>query len=332
MDSYIPVLDDVRKAAARIAQRVHRTPVLISQTFDRMIAAQLFFKCEMFQRSGTFKFRGASNAIMCLPPDELLHGVVTMSSGNHAAAVALAARMQGIRAYIAMPQNAPEAKKRAVESYGGQVTYCANVPSLPEAAALLQQKYQAPLIHPFDDPSVIAGQGTAALELLEEIPDLDAIIAPISGGGLLSGTCVAAAEIKPSIRLFGSEPLIADDACRSLHAGRLLSDGVGPTVADGLQATLSERTFRILSSHLQEIVTVTEEQIIQTTKLIWERMKILVEPSGAVSLAAVLAAPQHFSGKRVGVILSGGNLDLDHLPWWGLSRRISGSARLEPNE
>jgi threonine dehydratase len=315
VDAYIPVLDDVRKAAACIAQRVHRTPVLTSQTFDRLTAAQLFFKCEVFQRSGTFKFRGASNAIMCLPADELLHGVVTMSSGNHAAAVALAASMQGIPAHIAMPRNAPEAKKRAVESYGGQITYCADVPSLPETAALLQQKYQAPLIHPFDDPNVIAGQGTAALELLEDVPDLDAIIAPVSGGGLLSGTCIASAEFKPSVRLFGAEPLIADDACRSLRAGTLLSDGVGPTVADGLRATLSERTFRILSSHLEEIVTVTEEQIIQATKLIVERMKILVEPSGAVALAAVLATPQHFSGGSVGVILSGGNLDLDHLPW-----------------
>jgi threonine dehydratase len=238
-----------------------------------------------------------------------------MSSGNHAAAVSLAARMQGIPAFIAMPETAPEAKKRAVVGYGGQITYCVSIEALTETARQLQENTKAHMVHPFDDPRVIAGQGTSALELLEDVPDLDVVIAPVSGGGLLSGTCIAASGIKPNIELFGSEPLIADDAYRSLHAGRLITDKVGATIADGLRATLSERTLRILSDHLREIVTVTEDEIIESTKQIWQRMKIVVEPSGAVPLAAILAQPAHFSGKRVGVIVSGGNVDVDHLPW-----------------
>ena len=238
-----------------------------------------------------------------------------MSSGNHAAAVSLAARMQGIGAYIAMPETAPEAKKRAVASYGGQITFCANIEALTETARRIQEETESILIHPFDDPQVIAGQGTAALELLADAPDLDVMIAPISGGGLLSGTCIAAGGIHPEMKLFGAEPLIASDAHRSLRAGHLLTDSVGNTIADGLRATLSERTFAILSRHLTDIVTVSEAEIIDVTKQIWQRMKIVVEPSGAVPLAAIFAKPEYFTGKRVGVILSGGNVDMDHLPW-----------------
>jgi threonine dehydratase len=310
-------IEDVRAAAGRIRQNgVHRTPVLTCETLDRMSGARLFFKCENFQKIGAFKFRGASNAILSLTENETKRGVVTMSSGNHAAAVALAARLRGANAYIAMPETAPAAKRRAVEGYGGMITFAgANINEVNETAFRIQQETGAVMIHPFDDPRVIAGQGTVALELLEDRPDLDAIIGPVSGGGLMSGTCIAASAMKPGIELFGAEPAGADDAYRSLRAGRRLTDGPRDTIADGLRATLSERTFAILSRHLREILTVSEEQIVAATKEIWQRMKIVVEPSGAVPLAAVLAYPDRFANKRTGVIVSGGNLDIERLPW-----------------
>lgn len=312
----IPTLDDVREAARRIRQQAHRTPVLTSETFDRRTGGTLYFKCENFQKVGAFKFRGASNAIMQLRPEEAARGVVTMSSGNHAAAVSLAARMRGIPAYIAMPETAPDAKKRAVAGYGGQITLAGStINALPDTVDKLQRETGAVLIHPFDDPRVIAGQGTAALELLEEVPDLDIIIGPVSGGGLMSGTCIAAAGLKPGITLYGAEPVNADDAARSLHSGVLQTDGPRNTIADGLRATLSNRTFTILKNHLTDIVTVTETEIIDATREIWERMKLVVEPSGAVPLAAVFAKTHLFAGKRVGLIVSGGNLDLERLPW-----------------
>jgi threonine dehydratase len=311
----IPTIGDVQRAAVRIRERIHRTPVLTCRTFDELTGACLFFKCENFQKVGAFKFRGACNAIMSLSEDEARLGVVTLSSGNHAAAVSLAARLQGIPAYIAMPETAPESKKRAVEGYGGKITYCANIKALDETALKIQKATKAHFVHPFDDPRVIAGQGTATLELLEDIPGLDIIIAPVSGGGLLSGTCIAAAGVRPGTEFFGAEPSIADDACRSFQAGRLITDNVGSTIADGLRATLSERTLSILKSHVRDIITVTEEEIVRATKIMWQRMKIVVEPSGAVPLAAIIAQPNSFAGKRVGVIVSGGNVDVDHLPW-----------------
>jgi threonine dehydratase len=313
----IPTISDVRIASERIRRNgVHRTPVMTCETFDRVTGASLFFKCENFQKVGAFKFRGASNAILSLTDEEASRGVVTMSSGNHAAAVALAARLRGIRAYIAMPESAPVAKRRAVEGYGGRITLRGlNINEVDETAMDLQRQTGATMIHPFDDPRVIAGQGTAALELLEDYPNLDAIIGPVSGGGLMSGTCIAAAGLKSAILLFGAEPVNADDAFRSLRAGHRLTDGPRNTIADGLRATLSERTFAILSGHLAEIVTVTEDQIVNATKEIWQRMKIVVEPSGAVSFAAILARSALFTGRRVGVIVSGGNLDLEKLPW-----------------
>lgn len=312
----IPTIDDVRAARERISKHVHRTPVLTCDTFNRRAGASLFFKCENFQKVGAFKFRGASNAILQLPDEEARRGVVTMSSGNHAAAVSLAARTRGIPAYIAMPETAPIAKQRAVEGYGGRITLSGvNINAVNEAAQRIQLETGAVMIHPFDDPRVIAGQGTATLELLEDVPDLDAIIGPVSGGGLMSGTCIAATGVRPGIALFGAEPEGANDAYRSFKAGIRLTDGPRNTIADGLRATLSERTFAILSAHLRDIITVTEEQIIEATREIWQRMKIIVEPSGAVPLAAILARPALFSGKRVGAIFSGGNLDLDHLPW-----------------
>lgn len=315
MKSEMPTLADVQEAATRIRQRIHRTPVLTCSAIDRMTGSRLFFKCENFQKVGAFKFRGACNAIMSLSEDESRRGVVTMSSGNHAAAVSLASLLQGIPAFIAMPETAPEAKKQAVAGYGGKITYCASIEALTETARMLQEKTKAHMVHPFDDPNVIAGQGTAMLELLEDVSDLDVVIAPVSGGGLLSGTCIAAAGTKPGIEMFGAEPLIADDAYRSLHARRLITDKVGATIADGLRATLSERTLTILSGHLRDIITVTEDEIIASTKLIWQRMKIVVEPSAAVPLAAIFSQPAYFCGKRTGVIVSGGNVDVDHLPW-----------------
>lgn len=313
----IPALADIRAASERIRRNgVHRTPVLTCNTFDQWTGASLFFKCENFQKIGAFKFRGASNAILSLTDEEAARGVVTMSSGNHAQAVALAARLRGITAHIAMPETAPVPKRRAVEGYGGRITLRGvNINEVDETAIEIQKKTGAVMIHPFDDPRVIAGQGTAALELLEDHPDLDVIIGPVSGGGLMSGTCIAASGLKAGIRLFGAEPANADDAYRSLKAGRVLTDGPRNTIADGLRASLSERTFTILSRHLSEIVTVSEDQIINATKEIWQRMKIVVEPSGAASFAAVLARPDLFAGKRAGVIVSGGNLDLDKLPW-----------------
>jgi threonine dehydratase len=288
--------------------------VLTSSTFDNLTGAKLFFKCENFQKIGAFKFRGASNAILLLSDDEARRGVVTMSSGNHAAAVALAARLRGVPAYIAMPETAPEAKRRAVEGYGGKITLKGtNINEVDATARRIQEETGAVLIHPFDDPRVIAGQGTVALELLEDYPDLDAIVGPVSGGGLMSGACIAASALKPGIELFGAEPANADDACRSLRAGQRLTDGPRNTIADGLRATLSNRTFSILSRHLREILTVSEEQILAATWDLWQRMKILVEPSGAVPLAATLAYPDRFANKRVGIIVSGGNADIDRI-------------------
>lgn len=317
MNIHIPTIDDVRAAAERIQRNhVHRTPVMTSETFDHMTGATLFFKCENFQKIGAFKFRGASNAILSLSDEEARRGVVTMSSGNHAAAVSLAARMRGINAYIAMPETAPEAKRRAVEGYGGKITLRgANINEVDETALRIQKETGAVMIHPFDDPRVIAGQGTAALELLTDYPELDTVIGPVSGGGLMSGTCIAASALKPGIELIGAEPANADDARRSLRAGHRLTDGPRNTIADGLRGTLSERTYTILSRHLREILIVSEEQIIEATKEIWQRMKIIVEPSGAVPFAAIRAYPDRFTNKRVGVIVSGGNLDLDRLPW-----------------
>jgi len=311
---------DVQEAAARIRGHVHRTPVLTSSYFNALTDARLFFKCENFQRIGAFKFRGASNAILALSDEHARNGVITLSSGNHGQAVALAARIRGIPAYIVMPESAPAAKRKAVEGYGGLVTL-ARVKSIEELPATMEKvkaETGATLIHPFDDPKVISGQGTATLELLEDVPDLNVVIAPVSGGGLLSGTSVAAKSINKSIQLWGAEPEMADDAFRSLRDGVRYPATDSKTMADGLRASLSERTFAILRENVNGIIPVSEREIADTTRSIWERMKIVVEPSGAVPLAAVIKRPDAFRGQRVGVIFSGGNLDLDRLPWMQL--------------
>jgi threonine dehydratase len=314
----IPTADDVRAAARRIAGRAHRTPVLTSAGLDELAGATLFFKCESFQKAGAFKFRGAYNAVLSLPDETAARGVVTHSSGNHAAALALAARLRGVPADVVMPANAPVVKQEAVRAYGGRITFCEPTLAAREStAARLLAATGGTLIHPYDDPAVIAGQGTVALELHEQVPGLDALVVPVSGGGLISGIAIASAAVSPGTAVIAAEPERADDAFRSFRAGRLEPPGPGDTIADGLRATLSERTFAVIRRHVRDVITVTEDEIVRAMRLAWERLKVVVEPSAVASLAAVLKAPDRFRGKRVSVVLSGGNLDLDRLPWQG---------------
>lgn len=312
----IPAIDDIRGAAQRIVGHAHRTPVLTSTSLDVRTGAKLFFKCENLQKAGAFKFRGALNAVMSLPDAQAARGVVTHSSGNHAAALALAAQIRGIPAYVVMPSDAPAVKKAAVMAYGGRITLCEPTLSARQATAdRLLQEAGAVLVHPYDDPAVIAGQGTAALELHEQVTNLDTVVVPISGGGLISGIALVTAAVAPRCAVIGAEPELADDAYRSLRSGRLEPAGRGITIADGLRATLSERTFGVISRFVREIITVSDEEIGRAMRLLWERLKIVVEPSGSVPFAAVLKTAENLRGRRVGVVLSGGNLDLDHVPW-----------------
>jgi threonine dehydratase len=305
----------------RIRPLVHRTPVLTSTSLNEMAGASLFFKCENLQKTGSFKIRGASNAIFSLSAEEARHGVVTHSSGNHAAAVSRAAAWRGVPAWIVMPKNASAVKCRAVESYGGRITYCEpRVSARAEAAARIQAETGAVLIHPYDDDRIIAGQATAAKELLEEVAELDAVLAPVSGGGLLSGTCLGAKGIRAAVRVLGCEPERADDAYRSLETGVLQTQETSDTIADGLRASLAPRTFAILRAYVDGILLVSEEEIRATMRLVWQRMKIVIEPSSAVALApllreggvAALGLPSGTAGEapRVGVILSGGNVEM----------------------
>jgi len=311
-----PNFEAIRAAHRRIAPHIHRTPVLTSASLDEIAGSQLFFKCENLQKTGSFKIRGATNAIFSLTEEEALHGVVAPSSGNHAAAMALAARWRGVPAYIVMPSNSSVAKMRAVESYGGKITLCeSNMASRESTCAEVMRKTGAHLVHPYDDARVIAGQGTAALELLEEVSDLDVVITPASGGGLLSGTAIAAKGMRPGIRLVGAEPRNADDAYRSLASGKIQAAAQSETMADGLRATLSPLTFSILQSLVDEISLVSEEEIVAAMLLLWERTKLVVEPSGAVAAAPALNRRIRAEGKKIGIILSGGNLDLRKLPF-----------------
>jgi threonine dehydratase/serine racemase len=318
MPPYAVDIEAVRDAARRIAGQAHRTPVATCTTLDRLAGRRLFFKCEHLQKAGAFKFRGALNAVLRLPEDAARHGVVTHSSGNHAQALALAARLRGIPAHVVMPRTAAAVKRRAVEEYGGRVIPCEpTLQARTATAAAVQAETGATLIHPYDHPDVIAGQGTVALELLDQVPDLDAVVAPVGGGGLLSGICVAARSLRPSLRLFAAEPAGADDAARSLAAGRLIPQTGPHTIADGLLTSLGERTWPLIRDHVERVVTVREEEIVAALRLAWERAKLLIEPSAAVPLAAVLTETfRRTEGlQRVGVVLSGGNTDLDHLPW-----------------
>lgn len=311
-------LERIKEAARRIEPYAHRTPVLTCGSLDKVVEAQVFFKCENFQKVGAFKFRGACNAVFSLSDQEAAKGVATHSSGNHAQALALAARMRGIPAYIVMPRTAPSVKKAGVLGYGGQVTLCE--PTLEAREATLAEvvaRTGATVVHPYNDERVIAGQGTAAMELLEEVPDLDLIMAPVGGGGLLSGTAIAATEIKPGIRVIAGEPEGADDAYRSLATG-IIQPSVSPkTIADGLLTSLGSITFPIIRERVEQIVTVSEAGIIEAMKFIWERMKIVVEPSAVVPAAVLWERKIDLTGLKIGIILSGGNVDLRNLPWHG---------------
>jgi threonine dehydratase len=311
-----PDIEAVRAAHARIAPRIHRTPVVTSRSLDEMAGAQAFFKCENLQKTGSFKIRGAANAVFSLTEEQAKRGVVAPSSGNHAAALALAARWRGIPAFIVMPSNSSPVKKRAVEAYGGKITECEpNIAAREAMAGAVMQQTGAHLVHPYNDVRVMAGQGTAALELLEEIPDLDFIITPVSGGGLLSGTAIAAKGMRPAIRVVGGEPRNADDASRSLASGHIESAAAAETIADGLRATLCPLTFSVLRERVDQISLVSEDEIMRVMLLLWERLKLVVEPSGAVAAAPALLRRIGAEGKKVGVILSGGNLDLRQLPF-----------------
>ncbi len=318
MPPYAVDITDIQQAAQRLAGRAHRTPVMTCTTLDHLAGRSLFFKCEQFQKGGAFKFRGACNAVMRLAPEAAARGVATHSSGNHAQALALAAKMRGIPAHIVMPRTASPVKRRAVQEYGGRVVECEPTLAARETtAAAVVAETGATLIPPYNHPDVIAGQGTAALELLEQAPALDAVVAPVGGGGLLAGVTIAAQAVKPGVRIFAAEPAGADDAARSKVAGVLVPQ-TGPwTIADGLLTSLGELTWPVLRDRVERVVTVTEEEIIAAMRLAWERAKLLIEPSSAVAVAAVLSEQfRALEGlQRVGVVLSGGNVNLDDLPW-----------------
>jgi threonine dehydratase len=310
----------IREAHERIRDKIHRTPVMTSEVLDAMAGSRLYFKCENLQKVGAFKARGATNAVFVLTDEEAARGVVTHSSGNHAAALARAAKMRGIPAYIVMPKNAPLAKQEAVRRYGGDIVLCEPTLAARESTARqVMERTGAAFIHPYDDLRVMAGQGTTAIELWEDVPDLGVILCPVGGGGQLSGIAVAAKSLNPGIRVIGVEPAGADDAARSFKEGRIIPVSEPRTIADGLKTSLGERPFAEISRLVDDIVTVREDSIVRAMRLIWEVLKIIVEPSGAVPYAAIteqrLTDSPGGAAARIGIILSGGNLDLDRLPW-----------------
>ncbi len=300
-----------------MAPHVHRTPVFTSAFVDGRTGARVVFKAENLQKVGAFKFRGACNAVFSLGDDEARRGVLTHSSGNHAQAVALAARVRGVPAWVVMPEGAPAVKVAAVEGYGARIVRCAPTLAAREAtAAEVQRETGAAFVHPYDDARVVAGQATAAMELLEQAGPLDVLLAPVGGGGLLGGTALAAAYFAPGTRVVGAEPAAADDAARSFHGGVLVPADNPRTVADGLRTSLGALNFAVLRRYVADVVTVGEDEIVAAMRHVWERMKLVIEPSSAVPVAALLSGRLDVEGRRVGVILSGGNVDLDHLPWF----------------
>ncbi len=312
----IPTFDDVLAARDRIRNYVHQTPVLTSRMLNELSGAQLFFKCENLQKAGAFKARGASNAVFGLSDEQAARGVATHSSGNHGTCLSYAAGQRGIPCTVVMPRTAPQAKKDAVMGYGGRVVECEPSTSSREAVfAEVVAESGAEFVHPYNDPRVIAGQGTCALELVGQVKDLDAVIAPIGGGGMVSGTCLTLSTIAPHIRIYAAEPEQADDAARSFRAGHIIADDAPETIADGLKVPLKELTWHFVRNHVNDILTVSEAEIIAAMELIWKRMKIVMEPSSAVPFAAVLKNRDLFAGQRVGIILTGGNVDLKKLPW-----------------
>lgn len=310
-----PDLDIIRAAAERIAPYIHRTPVMTSEAVDALCGASVFFKCENLQKAGAFKIRGATNAVLSLPHESAARGVATHSSGNHGAALALAARRRGIPAYVVMPRTAPAIKRAAVAGYGAEILSCEPTMAAREAQLTAAvERTGATFVPPYNDYAVMAGQGTAALELCEQVPDLDAVVTPVGGGGLLAGTAIAVAGVAPAAAVYGAEPEGADDAWRSLRAGSIQPMAHPDTIADGLRSTLGALTFPVMQARVRDVVTVSDEATIAAMRHVWERMKIIIEPSAAVAVAAVMKGDA-FRGRRVGVILSGGNVDLDRLPW-----------------
>ncbi|NND92031.1 MAG: pyridoxal-phosphate dependent enzyme [Granulosicoccus sp.] len=313
---YIPTYDDVEQAHQRVAPYIHKTPVLTSTYFNDLTGAQLFFKCENFQKAGAFKVRGACNAVFGLSDELARKGVATHSSGNHALSLSYAAGRRGIPVTVVMPRTAPEAKKAAVRGYGGTIVECEpSTSSREETFAKVVASSGADFVHPYNDPRVIAGQATCSKELLTQVDGLDAVVAPIGGGGMISGTCLTLSSKAPGVRIYAAEPLNADDAARSFRAGHIIADDAPQTIADGLKVPLKELTWHFVSNHVTDILTATEEEIIDAMKLTWQRMKIVIEPSCAVPLATIIKNRDLFAGQRVGVIITGGNVDLDRLPW-----------------
>ena len=312
----IPTYDDVLAAHARIAPHIHRTPILTSSYLDALTGASLFFKCENFQKAGAFKVRGASNAVFGLSDADAARGVATHSSGNHALSLSYAAGRRGIPCAVVMPRTAPQAKKDAVRGYGGTITECEpSTTSREDVFARVQAQTGADFVHPYNDPRVIAGQATCSRELMDQVEGLEQVIAPIGGGGMISGTCLTLSAIAPKVQIFAAEPEQADDAFRSLRAGHIIADDAPNTVADGLKVPLKDLTWHFVKSRVTDILTASEQEIIDAMRLTWARMKIVIEPSCAVPLATILKNADVFRGRRVGVIITGGNVDLDKLPW-----------------
>lgn len=313
---YLPTLEDMLAAEARIQPYIHRTPVLTSRMLNELTGAELFFKCENLQKAGAFKARGASNAVFGLSDEQAAKGVATHSSGNHGTCLSYAAGQRGIPCTVVMPRTAPQAKKDAVRGYGGRVVECEPSTSSREAVfAEVVAETGAEFVHPYNDHRVIAGQGTCSAELIEQVADLDAVIAPIGGGGMVSGTCLTLSNLAPQVKIYAAEPEQADDAYRSFKAGYIIADDAPETVADGLKVPLKELTWHFVRNHVTDILTASEAEIVDAMKLIWKRLKIVMEPSSAVPLATILKNPEVFAGKSVGVIVTGGNVDLDKLPW-----------------
>lgn len=313
---YIPTLDDMVTAHERIKPYIHRTPVLTSTFLNDLTGAELFFKCENFQKAGAFKVRGASNAVFGLSDDKLEKGVATHSSGNHALSLSYAAGRRVIPCTVVMPRTAPQAKKDAVIGYGGRIVECApSTTSREETFAEVIQQTGAEFVHPYNDPRVIAGQGTCSHELVHQVDGLNAVVAPIGGGGMISGTCLTLSNLAPDVKIYAAEPEQADDAYRSFKAGHIIADDAPDTVADGLKVPLKELTWHFVSRHVTDILTASDPEIVDAMKLIWRRMKMVIEPSSAVPLAVILKNREIFAGQRVGIIVTGGNVDLDRLPW-----------------
>ena len=308
--------NDIEKAHQRISDHIHNTPIFTSDSLDNELGSNLFFKCENFQKTGSFKIRGATNSILQLNDTEIKNGIITTSSGNHGAAVAFIADKIGTSSKIIMPNNTPKNKIENVQRYGGEIFYCEpNIKSREDTLEKMIQKSGGSIIHPYNDEKIIAGQGTAAKELIEKVPDLDAIICPVSGGGLLSGTLLAAKNLKPGIKVFGAEPENADDTYRSILNNKIMSNETTDTIADGLRAQVGTVTFPIIKENVDKILLVSEEMIISSMYMIWQRLKIIIEPSCSIVLAALMLNSNKFLNKKVGLILTGGNYDLKQIPW-----------------